>query len=196
MNRPTLDSIFGNTYNGVPNPNVPHVHPYPTRFHGPNFRVPRFGFPYVESPYTVSPFNGFGTACCSSCARGGPCEGSSGMGACCSSCEHGGPCEGKGSFNGVGDSCCDSCSKGGSCEGSLSDSALSALTSPLSNTAIFAALLGVAVVGYAAYRRDGGESRHGDREFVPELDEPVPGRVAAVGLGVLALVGTAVVISR
>lgn len=32
------DSIFGDTHCGVPNPFIPHVSPYPTRFHGPVYR--------------------------------------------------------------------------------------------------------------------------------------------------------------
>lgn len=43
---PEHQSIFTNTYNGVPNPQIPHEHPYPTRFHGPVYGVPRFGLPY------------------------------------------------------------------------------------------------------------------------------------------------------
>lgn len=57
---PDHDSIFGDTYAGVPNPRVPHEHPYPTRYHGPNLNVPRFGLPYREKPYAVPPFSGMG----------------------------------------------------------------------------------------------------------------------------------------
>lgn len=34
---------------GVPSPYVPHVHPYPTRFHGGVWKVPRFGFPVTQA---------------------------------------------------------------------------------------------------------------------------------------------------
>jgi hypothetical protein len=53
-------SIFGDTINGVPNPLVPHTHPYPTRFHGPIFNQPQAMQPYVERPYGLSPFTGVG----------------------------------------------------------------------------------------------------------------------------------------
>jgi len=53
-------SIFGNTYRGVPSPNVFHVHPYPTRYHGMNLTVPRFPMTYVENPYAVPSFMGMG----------------------------------------------------------------------------------------------------------------------------------------
>ena len=56
---PRRDSIFGDTYGGVPNPNVPVVHGYPTRFHGPIFTVPQAGYTYVPKPYTLAPFLGF-----------------------------------------------------------------------------------------------------------------------------------------
>ncbi len=60
---PTHDSIFGDTYHGVPNPNVPHVHPYPTRYHGPNYTVPgTANDSYVERPYALPPFVGVGNA--------------------------------------------------------------------------------------------------------------------------------------
>jgi hypothetical protein len=60
---PERDSIFGDTYDGVPNPNVPHVHPWPTRFHGPNYTVPGVANPtYVERPYAKVPYVGFGAA--------------------------------------------------------------------------------------------------------------------------------------
>jgi hypothetical protein len=38
---------------GVPTPNVVHVHPYPTRFHGGIWTRPVFGFPFVQSPQAV-----------------------------------------------------------------------------------------------------------------------------------------------
>lgn len=59
--RPERDSIYGDTYNGVPNPMVPHVHPYPTRFHGAKLEYPQPGFQYVARPYASRPFNGLGT---------------------------------------------------------------------------------------------------------------------------------------
>lgn len=59
---PDHDSIFGDTVHGVPNPLVPHRHPYPTRYHGTILREPRFGLPYVERPYAVPPFAGVGAA--------------------------------------------------------------------------------------------------------------------------------------
>lgn len=56
---PTHDSIFGDTHHGVPNPNVPHKHPWPTRFHGPNWTVPGVAHDsYVERPYAVVPYFG------------------------------------------------------------------------------------------------------------------------------------------
>ena len=57
---PERDSIYGDTYNGVPNPMVPHVHPYPTRYHGANFNYPQPGWRYMPAPYARSPFDGFG----------------------------------------------------------------------------------------------------------------------------------------
>jgi hypothetical protein len=84
---PTHDSIFGDTYHGVPNPLVPHLHPYPTRFHGPILDVPMATFPYVETPYARVPF------------AGAPAEAA---GACCISCEEGGPCDG-GALGAAGD---------------------------------------------------------------------------------------------
>jgi len=44
-------SIFGDTYNGVPSPVIPHTHPYPTRFHGPIYTTPRFMHPYREQAW-------------------------------------------------------------------------------------------------------------------------------------------------
>lgn len=81
-NNPDHESIFGDTYQGVPNPVVPHVHPYPTRYHGPVFMTPQATFSYRDRPYTVpvpprsmgaSP-DGLG-ACCPGCADGSGCEG-------------------------------------------------------------------------------------------------------------------------
>lgn len=64
---PTQDSIFGYTQGGVPNPNVPHKHPYPTRYHGPIFTVPGVAkLPYAVRPYLNQPLPtgtaGFGGA--------------------------------------------------------------------------------------------------------------------------------------
>lgn len=60
---PTEDSIFGDTYAGVPNPNVPHVHPWPTRYHGPIFTVPGTAKPtYRQRPYAKAPYMGMGAA--------------------------------------------------------------------------------------------------------------------------------------
>ena len=47
-------SIFGDTYNGVPSPTIAHVHPYPTRFHGPIYTTPRFGMPYQPQSWQVA----------------------------------------------------------------------------------------------------------------------------------------------
>lgn len=55
---PEKNSIFGNTYNGVPNPMVPHRHPYPTRYHGPVFNYPVPSYGYEIAPYARSPFAG------------------------------------------------------------------------------------------------------------------------------------------
>lgn len=57
---PEQGSIFGYTYQGVPNPLVPHKHPYPTRYHGPNYTVPDARSTYRERPYAESPYLGFG----------------------------------------------------------------------------------------------------------------------------------------
>jgi len=56
--RPERDSIYGNTYGGVPNPMIPHQHPYPTRYHGPVFDYPQPGYRYATRPYAEKPFNG------------------------------------------------------------------------------------------------------------------------------------------
>jgi hypothetical protein len=60
MNR-DQQSIFGPTYEGVPNPVIPHVHPYPTRYHGPIWQYPNAGLPYVTTPYARAPYAGFGS---------------------------------------------------------------------------------------------------------------------------------------
>ena len=58
---PTRDSIFGDTYGGVPNPLTAHQHPWPTRFHGPNFTVPGTANPtYRERDYAKAPYMGVG----------------------------------------------------------------------------------------------------------------------------------------
>lgn len=60
---PTRDSIFGDTYGGVPNPMVPHRHPWPTRYHGPIYTVPGVAKPsYRQRPYARAPYVGFGAA--------------------------------------------------------------------------------------------------------------------------------------
>lgn len=50
---PDHQSIFGDTYHGVPSPTIPHEHPYPTRFHGPIYSYPRFFKPYRKSSWAV-----------------------------------------------------------------------------------------------------------------------------------------------
>lgn len=55
-------SIFGDTYHGVPSPTVPHVHPYPTRFHGPIWSYPTFDQPYQPNLLARGPsYMGFGS---------------------------------------------------------------------------------------------------------------------------------------
>jgi hypothetical protein len=51
---PEQSSIFGNTYQGVPNPLVPHRHPYPTRYHGPIWVQPEAIFSYRPRPYWIA----------------------------------------------------------------------------------------------------------------------------------------------
>lgn len=41
------------SYRGVPSPEVAHVHPYPTRYHGGIWTRPEFGMPYLPRPYEV-----------------------------------------------------------------------------------------------------------------------------------------------
>jgi hypothetical protein len=53
---PDRDSIFGNTYCGVPNPLAPVRHPYPTRFHGRVPFQPQSFFPYRQNPYARAPY--------------------------------------------------------------------------------------------------------------------------------------------
>lgn len=43
-------TIFGSAPQGVPNPYVPHRHPYPTRFHGPVWTSARFGRQLQQTP--------------------------------------------------------------------------------------------------------------------------------------------------
>jgi len=52
-------SIFGDTYDGVPNPLVAVEHGYPTRYHGPIWTQPQPSYTYAERPYTRAPFLGF-----------------------------------------------------------------------------------------------------------------------------------------
>jgi hypothetical protein len=54
------NDIFGNVAQGVPSPYVPHIHPYPTRYHGPIFTQPQFGRPYRANPSAVAPYAGVG----------------------------------------------------------------------------------------------------------------------------------------
>ena len=54
------ESIFGDTWGGVPNPLVPVRHGYPTRYHGPIFNVPQPAHRYIERPYQKVPFWGYG----------------------------------------------------------------------------------------------------------------------------------------
>lgn len=59
---PERASIFGDTYDGVPSPNVPFEHGYPTRYHGPIWTYPRQGYGYKRATYVKTPFLGFGQA--------------------------------------------------------------------------------------------------------------------------------------
>lgn len=53
-------TIFGNVANGVPNPLVPHLSPWPTRYHGSAFMYPDARRrTYVEQAYQV-PYPSFG----------------------------------------------------------------------------------------------------------------------------------------
>lgn len=54
------NSIYGDTYDGVPTPNTLIIHGYPTRFHGPVFTVPRLGHQNIRYPYARAPFLGTG----------------------------------------------------------------------------------------------------------------------------------------
>ena len=55
---PERDSIFGDTYDGVPNPQIPFQHAYPTRYHGPVWRMAQPGYTYARRPYAEPPFLG------------------------------------------------------------------------------------------------------------------------------------------
>jgi hypothetical protein len=52
--------IFGATGDGAPNPHVGHVHPYPTRYHGPIWTQPQAGYPYRPATYVRPSFLGYG----------------------------------------------------------------------------------------------------------------------------------------
>lgn len=54
------EDIFGDTSEGVPNPLVPHVHPYPTRYHGPIWTQPQAMKPFIPTPYARAPYAGVG----------------------------------------------------------------------------------------------------------------------------------------
>lgn len=66
-------SIFGVTQEGVPNPQILHDHPYPTRYHGPIWTYPYFGKPFRQNPYASPPYAGFGQAPASSGLGGCGC---------------------------------------------------------------------------------------------------------------------------
>lgn len=55
-------SIFGDTTQGVPNPQIPFEHKYPTRFHGANFNIPQFNRSYAPAVNAKAPFMGLGAA--------------------------------------------------------------------------------------------------------------------------------------
>lgn len=61
MNYPSPEeqSIFGDTYSGIPNPNVPFQHAYNTRYHGPNYKYPVFDYTYKKQSF-MTPFHGMG----------------------------------------------------------------------------------------------------------------------------------------
>jgi len=54
------NDIFGDVSEGVPNPLIPHVHPYPTRYHGPIWNQPMFTKPFVQTQYASAPYAGLG----------------------------------------------------------------------------------------------------------------------------------------
>jgi hypothetical protein len=49
-------TVFGETYRGVPNPNIPFKHAYPTRYHGPIYDYPVFNHTYRRQDY-MAPFH-------------------------------------------------------------------------------------------------------------------------------------------
>lgn len=99
---PDHESIFGDTYHGVPNPVTPHIHPYPTRYHGATLVSPMAvssfrSRPYLKAPKgscgvgaileNLTPLSGLGAQlenltplsgddgpCCDGCAEGSGCE--------------------------------------------------------------------------------------------------------------------------
>jgi len=52
------DSVFGDTYNGVPNFMTAVEHGYPTRFHGPIYKTPQVTPTWAWQPYAKAPFAG------------------------------------------------------------------------------------------------------------------------------------------
>lgn len=46
-------SIFGDTYHGIPNPNRALQFKYPSRYHGPDYAYPVFDHTYRVNPYQV-----------------------------------------------------------------------------------------------------------------------------------------------
>lgn len=50
VTHPDRDSIFGNTYDGVPNPMIPFQHAYPTRYHGQILAMPQSIPEYRSNP--------------------------------------------------------------------------------------------------------------------------------------------------
>jgi hypothetical protein len=75
LSRHDQNSIFGRTYQGVPNPQVPFEHAYPTRYHGAIFTTPRFGLPFEANPMAVAPYAGLGAS--ESCGCSGKSLGTS-----------------------------------------------------------------------------------------------------------------------
>ncbi len=62
LSRHDQNSIFGRTYQGVPNPQIPFEHAYPTRYHGAIFTTPRFGMPFEPNPMALAPYAGLGAS--------------------------------------------------------------------------------------------------------------------------------------
>jgi hypothetical protein len=54
------DTIFGNTYGGVPTPNTIIAHGYPTRYHGPVLTMPMQDYRFRRRPYAKASFVGLG----------------------------------------------------------------------------------------------------------------------------------------